>query len=159
MTAWLDANRQSRFCACDDQHLSCPTLPCSLCSHKTAGWQRSGSRLPGPIIPSPRRWTPQSSMSDRSTTQWWTRRNLLGLENTDSNKLAVKSYKKMFFSCNFSTISVHQKWLKRQKNQNWWTENEKFHFTASPVIFKPEVWHKHMFQHMLQHLCCSETAH
>lgn len=48
---WLDSNRQSWR---DIAHLPWPTVPCSLCSHKTAGWQRSGSQSLGPTVPSPR---------------------------------------------------------------------------------------------------------
>lgn len=66
--------------------LICHDLPCSWCSHRTAGWRRSGSLLLAPIAPSPRTKSLQSSTSDPSTTRSWTRRNLLVLKTKCDRK-------------------------------------------------------------------------
>lgn len=85
---WLGANGQT----CSVLVIFGIFVPCSLRSRKTAGWQRSGSQSLGPTVPSPHTWMLRSSMSDRSTTQWWTQRNLLALENTNNNKLVLQQH-------------------------------------------------------------------
>lgn len=118
---WLGANRRT----CAVLVIFGIFVPCSLRSRKTAGWQRSGSQSLGPTVPSPHTWTLRSSMSDRSTTQWWTQRNLLALENTNSNKLTLQQH-----AC--QSWKTH---AQMHKGTGFcWTQQHSNDFLARPVL-------------------------